>query len=365
MQRLFVKPADGPFEALDPEQVEAAAHHHLIWLDLEAESPETVDATCARLGFPTGTVQQDIDDYLLPRIRENEESIHLVLQTPVTGEDGRLDAAQIDVLIGNGKLLTIHRDARKSVSWLSDLSNLNGSPTNTAAELAAALAQVVGRQVLPLLHELELRIDSLEDLAFTADPRVLTEVQALRRDVLMLRHVAGPQRDVMEDLSKSPNRLVGENGRRAFRTSYDHSVRVVESLESARSLLNSVLETYRGAVADQTNEIVRLLTVFSAILLPLTLIAGVFGMNFDFIPTGDETWGFWVMVGSMTVLAVSLWLYFGKRGFVGGPRLRELPKAVGLGLFQVGAAPVRAIASGVGSTLHHLDPRKGQTPPNE
>lgn len=365
MQRLFAKPTDGQFEAIDPSQVDSVGQGHLIWFDLEAEDSETVDEVCARFGFPTGTLQQDIDDYLLPRISEHEGSIHLALQTPVTGADGRLDVAQIDVLIGAGTMVTIHNEARKSIDWLSNLDNLNGTPASVAAELAAALAQVVGRQVLPLLHELEVRIDSLEDLAFTADPRALTEVQALRRDVLVLRHVAGPQRAVMEDLSKSTNRLVGDNGRRAFRTSYDHSVRIVESLDSARSLLNSVLETYRGAVADQTNEIVRLLTVFSAILLPLTLIAGVFGMNFDFIPTGDETWGFWVMVGAMAILAVGLWLYFGKRGFVGGPRLRELPKAVGLGLFQVGAAPVRAIASGVGSTLHHLDPRKGQTPPNE
>jgi hypothetical protein len=147
---------------------------------------------------------------------------------------------------------------------------------------------------------------------------------------------------------------VDEMSREAFERVSDYQTQILESLESARSLLGSVVETYRGAVADRTNDIVRVLTVFSAILLPLTVISGVFGMNFVDIPLADEPFGFWLTVGAMAILATGLWFYFGRRRFVGTPRLSDLPKAVGLGIYQVGTAPIRAVAGGIESTIRFV-----------
>ena len=115
-------------------------------------------------------------------------------------------------------------------------------------------------------------------------------------------------------------------------------------------LLGSMLETHRSATADQTNEIVRVLTVFSAVMLPLGLIAGIWGMNFNRIPASAQEWGFWALLALMAAIAVGLWVYFARRGFVGAPRLREVPKAVGLGLIQVGTAPIKVVAGGIETT---------------
>jgi Mg2+ and Co2+ transporter CorA len=138
-----------------------------------------------------------------------------------------------------------------------------------------------------------------------------------------------------------------DHSRKMFaRVALQHQ-RSLQALEAGRALLGFVLETYRGAVAEQTNEIMRVLTVFSAIMLPLTLIAGLWGMNFVEIPGDDNPWGFRGLVGLMAIGAISLWLYFSRRGFIGAPRLRELPKAVGLGLFNIGTAPIRVVAEGI------------------
>jgi hypothetical protein len=88
----------------------------------------------------------------------------------------------------------------------------------------------------------------------------------------------------------------------------------------------------------------KILTVFSAILLPLALISGIWGMNFPNLPWARETWGFLTVIGIMMFIGVGLWLYFARLGFVGGPKLRDLPRSIGLGLVQIGTAPMRAMA---------------------
>src|SRR5690606_14384017 len=156
------------------------------------------------------------------------------------------------------------------------------------------------------------------------------------------------------ELAEEGHPLVDEASRRELQRVVDYQSQVLETLEAARSLLGSVLETYRGAVADQTNQIVRVLTEFSPILLPHSHICGIFGMHFVAIPLAREPMGFWITVGAMALIAISLWLYFGRRRFVGTPRLSELPRAVGLGIYHVGTAPIRVVADGIEPTIRYV-----------
>jgi Mg2+ and Co2+ transporter CorA len=167
----------------------------------------------------------------------------------------------------------------------------------------------------------------------------------------VLRRILGPQREVVRSLSQALSPLFDDPIRRAFADVYDHSFRLVETLDSARALLGAVMDTYRGAVAERTNEVMKVLTVFSAILLPLGLIAGLWGMNFAEIPGSAWRWGFVALLGAMAAFAVGLWVYFVRRGFVGGPKLRDLPKAVGLGLVQIGTAPLRIVTGKLSNAL--------------
>jgi hypothetical protein len=162
----------------------------------------------------------------------------------------------------------------------------------------------------------------------------------------LIRRTLAPQRDVFNELAESIHPAIDPVAARAFDRVFDHHLKLVDSLDNARALLSSVLETHRGAVADQTNEIIRVLTVFSAILLPMSVVAGMWGMNFIEVPLADETWGFWALVGLMLVMGLGLWLYFGRRRFVGGPRLKDLPRSVGLGLIQIGSFPIKVVSTG-------------------
>ena len=326
-----------------------------VWVDLAGESAETVEQTCRQFGIPPPLIHEALAEASLPMLEEHRDLIYVVLNTFHLGAGGRIAPNEVDIFIGPDFVLSIHDgEVASSAILMEKLDQGIGLAAPSPSGLLAHLAMMGSRRYPVLIDQLEVELDSLEELAMRADPRALNEVYALRRDVIVLRRVLLPQRQIYDELVEDGHPLVDAASRRELERVVDYQAQVLESLEAARSLLGSVLETYRGAVADQTNEIVRVLTVFSAILLPLTLISGIFGMNFFDIPLADEPYGFWITVGAMALIALTLWLYFGRRRFVGTPRLSELPRAVGLGIYHVGTAPIRAVADGIGTTIRYV-----------
>jgi magnesium transporter len=323
-----------------------------IWVDLSGETHENIRRACAVLGVEETLVEEAIEAGSLPLLEQKRDLIYVVLNVFVASEGGRLRSTELDLFLGPDFLISIHDEDLASSRAVQERIAQGGElPVPTPAGLLAHLAMVKSRQIPTLIDALEDQLEDLEEKAMTADPRTITQVHALRRDVIVMRRVLVPQRQIYDELAEGGSPLIDEASRHAFDRVADYQTQTIESLEAARSLLTSVLETHRGAVADQTNEIVRVLTVFAAILLPLTLVTGVYGMNFLNLPLAGHEYGFWIILGSMAVSGVALWLYFGRRGFVGAPRLSELPKAVGLGLYHVGTAPIRVMAEGIESTM--------------
>lgn len=322
------------------------------WFDLAGEDRDAIRRVAGTLGIPERFIGDALAESSLPTLDEERDLIYMVLNVFTTTSSGRLGPSEVDLFIGPNFVLSIHdEDVPSTQAVIERFERGVGLSASSPAGLVAHLAMVGSRRYPGLIDQVENQLDVLEELAMRADPRAVTEVFALRRDVILLRRVVMPQRQIYDELSEGAHPLVDQASRREFERVADYQAQILEALDAARSLLGSVQESYRGAVADQTNDIVRVLTVFSAILLPLTLISGIFGMNFMEIPLADDPVGFWIMVAAMAMIALALWIYFGRRRFVGAPRLKELPKAVGLGLYTLGTAPIRVMAGGIESTI--------------
>lgn len=322
-----------------------------VWVDVDSEAPEAIKALGERYELDPHSVEESFASTNLPLVEEHLDEIFVVLHGFGTDAGGRLATPEIDVFIGETFLITIRDGERTTFEQVRQRIDAEGGlPVSSPAGLLAYMALLSGRRHAPLIQELERQVDALEEMSLAGDPQTVVEVHALRRDVIYLRRALGPQFDVYEDLSESTHPAVDDGARHLFARAANQHRRSLDALEAGRALLGSVLETYHGAVADQTNEIMRVLTVFSAVLLPLSLIAGIWGMNFARMPGAEAPRGFWLLIGVMLLLALGIWVYFARRGFIGAPRLRELPRAVGLGLFALGTAPIRVVADG----LKHL-----------
>lgn len=347
MRRLFHAPPGGTaLEPCPPEELtRRLAAGGWIWLDVTTPTAEDLREIGGVFGFDPVALQDVIDSVLFPKVDEYDDYLFAVLHA-LGAQAERLSTSELDLFLGNRYLVTFHAEPLLGLEWIVE----HVAPTPETVEegpavLMARIAEASTRRYLLLIDALDDRIELLEDRSITADPTVIPEVQVLRRDVIVLRRVVGPQRDVLRDLAGVSSPFIDQRGRRAFSDAYDDHFRLVESLDAARGLLGIVLESYRSAVAERTNEVMKVLTVFSAVLLPLSLIAGLWGMNVANLPGSSWRWGFVVLLGFMAMLALGLWIYFARRGFVGGPKLHRLPKAVGLGLVQITTVPFRAVGA--------------------
>ncbi|MBK5268243.1 MAG: magnesium transporter CorA family protein [Acidimicrobiia bacterium] len=310
-----------------------------VWIDLSDPSQEELAYIDERYGVqPTSSeldpqrVSVDIGD------DQFAVSIHGAVPSP----QHQLITSEIRIIVTESSVVTIH--AHNVVDSNAVIRRIQALDANeqTPGEVAAAVALDGLAAYQEDIKELDERVERVEDLAIEGEPTTLTLSQTIRRDAILLRRVIASQRDTVRRLADPLTPNLDPASRRSFADTGDELARMIESLDVTRGLLSSALETYRGAVAERTNETMKVLTVFSAILLPLALLSGIWGMNFSSIPLADQPHGFLSMMIAMSVVAIGVWIYFRRRGFIGGPRLRDIPRFVGMSLESLGSAPLRA-----------------------
>jgi magnesium transporter len=178
--------------------------------------------------------------------------------------------------------------------------------------LVHALLDGLVDQFQPVVEEMDQVVDALEE-AVLANPqqRVLQEILVLKRNAQRLRRTLLPQRDVVNRFARGEfPRLVREETHMYFRDIYDHVVRVEEMVEGLRDMSESVLDTYLSAINNRMNEVMKVLSIVAVVFLPLTLIAGIYGTNFENLPELGWQWGYFGMLGAMAIIALGLIAFF-------------------------------------------------------
>ena len=171
-----------------------------------------------------------------------------------------------------------------------------------------------------MLDNIEARIETLEDAVF-ARPRnaLIASLLSVKRNILELRRWTAKQREVLLRLGRREFALISAEDALLFRDVHDHLVRINDLLEGFRDMLTSIQEAYLSAISNRTNDIMRFLTLFSTIMMPLTVLTGVYGMNFEHMPELRSVYGYpMVLIGMLVIIGSSL-LYFRHRGWLGRP----------------------------------------------
>jgi magnesium transporter len=185
---------------------------------------------------------------------------------------------------------------------------------NGSDYLLYALMDAVVDQYFAVLEMLGERIESLQERVI-ADPKpdILKDIHALKRQLLFVRRAVWPLRDAINNLSRSECPFVHEPTKVFFRDVYDHVVQIVDTIETLREMVSTSLDIYLSSVSYRLNAVMRVLTVITTIFMPLTFIAGIYGMNFEYMPELKWPWGYPMALGLMGAVAAVMLVGFRRK----------------------------------------------------
>jgi magnesium transporter len=303
----------------------------VIWVDMESPTAADEQVLLDVFHFHPLTVEDCRENRHYPKIEEFPGYLYFIVHG-VRGDTSpdRFNTIELDGFLGPNFVITYHHDSFRSINNVKQL--LHTTPIACQRGPAFLLHQILDQVVdyySPVLDDFDEHVTDLENEIFTLkQPNnvILSQIMELKRSVLRLRRISTKQMDILLRMSRGEFALIPDEMRPFYRDIYDHLVRVTDLAESYRDLIGGSLEAYLSVVSNRMNEIMKVLTIFSAIMLPLTFIAGVYGMNFDNMPELHSRYGYFGTLLVMIVVAVGMLIFFWRRGWIGGAREHETPK---------------------------------------
>ena len=309
--RRHVNPADISELLAQPGQ--------LVWLDVQ--DPQESDAALLReeFGFHPLAIEDATRHHERPKVDQYEGYYLLVFYTLSYSADlGRLITQPMNLFIGANYLVSVHTGPTPVIEetiarWQRNEEGI----TWDAGALLYALLDTIVDDYFPVIDALAERVEAIEEQIFAHyDPSAMQAVFALKRDLLSVRRIVAPERDVLNVLIRREVPIFTPASVVYLQDVYDHLIRVTDSIDTYRDMLSSALDAFLSVQSNQLNQIVKVLTIASIILMANALVAGVYGMNFDpdFSPLNmpELRWyfGYPFALGLMGVVSVGLALFF-------------------------------------------------------
>jgi Mg2+ and Co2+ transporter CorA len=299
---------------LTPEVASQLGPQQLLWVDLDGRETEAVERLGKALGLPKDAIDHLLEAPGSARLLRYPELVHLRLVAIQPAESGaagsgrvqNLQSAAIDIVAGPNMVVTVHDGAVHAFdAFVAHIRGDSHLGELDAAGFMGALVDSVLSVYLEIVETIERRIDILDELALRGGrpDAFLSEVVILRRRIAALRRTLAPHRAAFAPLAR-PDLDVPELGR-PWPGLVERLERTIDATESARDLLLGSFDVYMARAAHRTNNVMKVLTVLNAILLPSIVLAGVMGMNFK-IPFFEDPDNFWYVVGGMVALATAI-----------------------------------------------------------
>ncbi|MEX0715032.1 MAG: magnesium/cobalt transporter CorA [Planctomycetaceae bacterium] len=305
--------------------------HAVTWINVDGLGDAETIAEVGRLFDLHPLALEDVVNvHQRPKVEEYGEYLFIVLRIVDDPKSARTE--QISIFLGKDFVLTFQERAGDCWNPVRDrLRTSRGRIRNLGTDyLVYALIDAAVDAYFPVADEYGDRLDAVEDeLTQGHAPHSFGSIQHIRTDLLVLRRAMAPLREAVNQLVRDPHPLVTHDTRIYLRDCYDHTIQILDLLQTYREVCSDLREFYFAMVSQRTNEIMRVLTVIATIFMPLTFVAGVYGMNFDpeaspwNMPELSWRLGYPAALGLMAAIAIGQLLYFRRHGWLGKGRRRR------------------------------------------
>jgi magnesium transporter len=312
--RLFDARAERSFHFTTLDELQRLDGQPVTWIDATGPTEHEIDALGAQFGFHPLALEDARKRQQRPKVDIYPSHLFIVLYALDPPEvDARMPMRELAMFITPSVVVTIHRHDIEELDaaarrWAEHCAS--GMREETTM-IAYTIADTVVDGYFPCLDAYGDRIESLEQAVFDEGRLdTLEEVFRLKRQLLDMRRVVAPTRDVFNAFTRREFPLLGDPSLIYFQDVYDHVIRITDTIDAFRDILSSVIDVHLTIVSNRLNQTVRTLTSASIILMTLALIAGVYGMNFDHMPELGWRFGYFGVLVMMALVAMALaWIF--------------------------------------------------------
>jgi len=299
----------------------AKAERKRMWVDLTHRTPEAESLLADCFGIHPLVAEDIWGERSVPKIDRFPDYTYIVTHGVRRGSGPtRLELWVLDVVVGKDWIITEHGDTPATDTVRSQLDRLPKLLERGPAWVAHAFLDAMIDRFVPLVDDLGGSIDDVErGIVATVGMRgksMLPLLSSLKRSIQTIYRISNHQRVILRRLAYDGYPEIPSDAIPYFRDVHDHFVRVSDLIEMYREVMANAVEAYLSLQSNHMNEIVKTLTLMSTIMLPLSFIAGVYGMNFRYLPVAEYEHGFYIVVALMAAVAIGIGLAFRKRGWI-------------------------------------------------
>ena len=295
----------------------------VAWVDVVGLADvERIGRIGALFGLHTLALENVVNVGQQPKAEGYDDHHYVVMK--LLHATAELYVEQISIFIGRGFVITVQERPGDVFDGVRERIRKGRSRIRTSGAdyLGYALIDSLVDQFFPILEDFGERLEDLEDeLVEKPDRGTLHRIHRARRELLSLRRVAWPQREVVNSLERDETGLIQPETKVFLRDCYDHSVQALDIIETYRELAAGMLDVYLSSISNRMNEVMKVLTIMATIFIPLTFIAGIYGMNFDpeaspwNMPELEWAFGYPAALAIMAVVGLGMVYYFRRKGW--------------------------------------------------
>ena len=292
-----------------------------LWINVDGlDQTDVIEKIGSCFNIHPLTLEDILNTGQRPKMEDYESYIYTVLKMMLLDmENDEIIVDQVSIIFGYNYILSFQE---REVDFLNPLREKLRNPASRLRKygvdhLAYSIIDTVIDNYFLILEHFGDEIEEFEDqLLIRPSPETIRIIQRYRRDMIILRKSVWPLRELISGLQRIESEIIKDTTRIYLRDIYDHTIQVIDSVEDYRDMLSSMVDIYLSSLSNRMNDIMKVLTVIATIFIPLTFIAGVYGMNFEYMPELKWRWGYHAVMLFMAIVGTSMFTYFRKRGWV-------------------------------------------------
>jgi magnesium transporter len=290
------------------------------WVDVTGvHDGGMVEEIGSAFGLHPLVLEDVVNTHQRPKLEDYEDYVYMVVKMLTATESGTVEEEQVSIVLGPGWVISFQERPGDVFDPVRErIRTGKGRIREMGPDyLAYALLDALVDHYFVVLERLGDRVERVEE-DVVRDPREETvgRIHRLKREILLFRKAAWPLREVTSALHREDTSQVTERVGVFVRDVYDHTVQVIDTAETLRDLVAGMLDTYLTGVSNRMNEVMKVLTVMASIFIPLTFVAGVYGMNFEHMPELGRPWAYPAVLSLMGLVAGGMVVYFRRRGWI-------------------------------------------------